>query len=233
MSAPSLHIPGCVRSITLYPEARWPVALRNVCHLHGTLTHLFDTPHAAGTPNFMLLPWQGGCGWAVQWVVPGGEAYPNLNKVNIFKADRILELGPPLYLPRPPVPAEGVHHLLVETVTPVFVRLASRRQDLSLAVEPGAIRTSLSISSSLARVLGREVEGERILLSVERRDVRPVSVHTGGKWGDGKDLVGWEGTVLLRCNAYTRHLLELAALVGMGGRTGVGFGRVRVQEVRQ
>lgn len=39
---------------------------------------------------------------------------------------------------------------------------------------------------------------------------------------------GWEGSCVVEVNAPARWMLECDALVGLGGRTALGFGRVRV-----
>jgi CRISPR/Cas system endoribonuclease Cas6 (RAMP superfamily) len=39
------------------------------------------------------------------------------------------------------------------------------------------------------------------------------------------------GTIDVECNALGRWLLDVAALIGLGSKTSIGFGRVRVEDL--
>lgn len=58
-----------------------------------------------------------------------------------------------------------------------------------------------------------------------------TTVSSALKIGYERGVVGasW-GSLIVECNATGRWLLDCAALVGLGGKTAFGFGRVRVED---
>lgn len=229
VSAPSARtLPGCIRSLDLRPEPRWPVALRNTRALHGVLTQVWGRPHDAREPNFLLLPWRGGCGWAAQWLVDGADSLPSRVRVHIFNAERWLMLGPPIRPKMPTPPPEGHYLLAIETVTPLLIRHGGV---MRRTLEAANIVSALAQSSVIERALGRRVNVARMSLAIAHQDMRPATVHVGGTWSGCGTVIGCQGLLVVRANSYARHILELAALVGLGGRGSLGFGRIRVREL--
>jgi len=222
-------LPGCVRSIDLQPPPRWRVVLRNTRALHGVLTQVWGRPHDRREPNFLLMPWKGGCGWAAQWLVEGAESLPSRLDVNVFNGERRLLLGPPIRLKLPPLPVEDEYVLALETMTPVLIRHGGVTRT---EVEASNIVSALCMSSVIERAIGGRADASRIQLSIVHQDTRPSKVHVGGGWGGCGIVVGWEGVLVMRANGYAKRLLDLAALVGIGGRGSLGFGRVRVRNLR-
>ena len=67
-----------------------------------------------------------------------------------------------------------------------------------------------------------------VLLEMVDAETQPATVQLGGKF---HGIRGWTGHVIVEGNAVARWLVQCAGLVGLGGRTALGFGRVRVMEV--
>jgi CRISPR/Cas system endoribonuclease Cas6 (RAMP superfamily) len=65
-------------------------------------------------------------------------------------------------------------------------------------------------------------------ISLVERHTQPSSLSLVGRGGKLKAMRGWVGHMIVDCNAPAHWLLEVAARVGLGGRTAFGFGRVRV-----
>lgn len=224
------HLPGVIRTLDLAPAPCLPAGLRDTRALHGVLSHVWDVPHHGGrAPNFALLPWPVGIGWAAQWLCPGAESLPSSLPVHVFNAQRELRLGPPMRVKYPKQPTTpGPHRVELRTLTPVVIRTEGVCRPHP---DTRVLRGALCSSPLLQQSLGESVHADEVDVQVLDVRTQPVEVRVGGKWGTAGMVSGWEGRVLLSCNAYARYLLSMVELVGMGGRTSLGFGRVRLREV--
>ncbi|GAC1577381.1 MAG: hypothetical protein NVS3B20_08750 [Polyangiales bacterium] len=73
-----------------------------------------------------------------------------------------------------------------------------------------------------------DVPPDQIKIEIRDSDTNVERVRIGSKWGV---VNGWRGSVVLECNAVAHWLIEAAARgPGLGGRTALGFGRIRVTE---
>lgn len=220
------YLPGCAATITLTPEPRWPVALRNARALHGVLTKLSDRPHDAHLPGWSLFPYADG--WAVYWQIPEGEPLvaARAHRVNVFNGDRMLTFGPLLRVKAPTVRRRGHQRVRVDAITPVVVRSMGGRV---ARLTPDAPSIISALTRFYPQRLGLEIPPEHVCVEVLSHETFQEVVPVGGKWG----LVrGWVGHCVLEVNAVARWLLECADRgLGLGGRTALGFGRVRVTEV--
>ena len=190
---------------------------------------MWGQEHQPREPNFLLLPWRGGCGWAAQWLVEGAESLASRQEVSIFNGIRTMTLGPPTRLKRPLPAGEGEHLLCLDTVTPVLIRHDGIGRT---TVAASNLLSGLGNSTTLERALGAKADAARLSLEISANATHPARVHTGGTWGGSGTVIGWEGRLILKANGYTRHALEVAALIGIGGRTSLGFGRFRLREVQ-
>jgi hypothetical protein len=238
-------VPGCVRAISLYPEPRWPVALRNTRALHGTLTEIWGQPHRhrEGIPNFSLMPWphrDGCCGWAAQWLDDRARELPSRHHVSIFNEQRVLTLGPVIRYRMPAVQAEKDHILCIDTLTPVVIRRTGNREigKTIYRDDPTAenIVSTLRCSRHISTATGldyRRAEGKPLNLEILGGKTHSELVPVGGgkRWGGDGRLRGFSGRLLVRVDSRTRWLLEVAQIVGLGGRISLGFGRVLIREV--
>jgi len=227
------HIPGCIRSLSLSPEPRWPVALRNTRALHGVLTALAGRPHMPNMPNFALLPWphDGGClGWAVQWFDERDARLSGSHHVSIFNEPRVLTLGQAIGHRVPARPEERSHLMCLDTITPIVIRrTVDKRTVHHDSPDDACLVSALSCSSAVTLVTGKLEHP--LWLRIVGGKTSPQSVPVGGNWGGDSRVRGFGGRLLLEVDGYTRWRLEIAQLMGLGGRVSLGFGRFRVREV--
>lgn len=110
-----------------------------------------------------------------------------------------------------------------EVERPYLHQLQTNPTDLTGALERVAARIGLQIhpGAVIARVIAHDLEA-----------LDPI--HVGGHWRIGDRLGCVEalvGVIDVECNAVGRWLLDCAALVGLGSKTAIGFGRVRVEDL--
>jgi hypothetical protein len=234
-------LPGSLRAIQLHPAPRWPIALRNTRPLHGVITTLLNGHHVdTHTPAFALVPWPHGencCGWALQTLSP--VELVSQHHVSIFSEPRILTLGPRVRLRMPALCTEGEHLLCLDTVTPISVRTGQADGSSVYRTAPAEISIVSALRNSrwIAAATGIDLHrGESAPLSVAivggETHVERVPVgQTRPKTWTGGVVIGWAGRVILRCDARTRWLLEIAERVGLGGRVSLGFGRFRLRDL--
>lgn len=222
------HLPGFVRSLELEPKPKWPIHLRNTRALHGALSNTFNLAHTRNRPRFTLLPVKGGSGWAAHFLDLPPDALPTRSSINIFKAERMLYMGPVARLRCPARPDEGDYLLAMETKTPVVIRSDGVTRG---APDAGNLASALVMSEVLRLVLRERPRCEDVRVEVLHHATQEARIHVGGEWGGTGTVVGWEGTVYLRANGLGAYLLRLCEVLGLGGRTSLGFGRYRLREV--
>lgn len=104
-------------------------------------------------------------------------------------------------------------------------RLRDAPEGLESQLERICIRLGLPVPPIVCRVLHADVE--RVLDSDGVDGVRVgghIQLETPGR------VAALVGVLDVECNAAGRWLLDCAALVGLGGKTAFGFGRVRVED---
>lgn len=140
---------------------------------------------------------------------------------------------------RPPPPREpGSYRVTVRTVTPLVLK----RTDLSDGTRRVRLRDApTTLAQHLERVCDRVRATSRpIIADVLSHDVERVldgdgreGVRVGGHLqfdAERGRVAALVGVLTVECNAPARWLLDAAALVGLGGKTAFGFGRVRLED---
>lgn len=120
-----------------------------------------------------------------------------------------------------------VRRLRIDTITPVCIR-SSSASGKKLRESPMASSILSTLTMSLPQKLGLiAFDPASAMLEIVRGDFDVVRVPIGGKWGV---VSGWAGTCVVDVNAVAGWLLACAALIGLGGRTAIGFGRIKISE---
>lgn len=232
-------IPGCVRAISIHPAPQRPIALRDTRALHGVLTGILGGHRSDGAPAFTLLPWslETSCGWAVQFVEHDGPRESG-HHISLFDESRILSLGPRMRLRLAPRPA-GPAMLCIDTITPVSIRctMPDGRSLYRVRPRPEHIVSALRSGRRIATITGRDYRRDEresmrltVLADATHVECTPIGNVRAGSWSGGK-IYGWAGRLVLQADETCTYLLRLAELVGLGGRTALGFGRFRLREV--
>lgn len=239
---PSTYLPGGGFEIRISPTPRFPLTIENGRVLHGMITNILDVGHEQTDPTFALVPWPSGCGWGVYvWREDMVERINGLTVgARLDERQVTVTFSPVRRLRVPAVSKRGHRKLIVSTVTPVVIR-----RQVENGKRPGhkkiGYRTEPS-GEALANAVGRQFIA-RLAAHLEDGPVRELFLQTSPLF----DLVekrtdpasvrlrkirtieGWEGSIVVDTNAAGEWLLRVAALVGLGGRCGFGFGRVRVE----
>lgn len=222
-------LPGGMCEIDLSPAPRWPVELRNTRHLHGLITTIIGDPHDPHLPAWALVPRrdaQSRSHWAA-WFLRDDLAQRMSGahgRAEFFGVQTDVRLGEVVSAASPTV-RRGHQRVRVDAVTPVVLR--SEQTMHTAPTEAMLLGALVGGSCSVPNRIGwaDRVDTSDARLVLRERDTQPEGVETGGKYGTVR---GWVGSVDLEVNAVARWLLEVAALVGLGGRTAFGFGRIRV-----
>jgi len=220
------HLPGGGVELDVAPRPPWAAEHRRIRLVHGMVTAVIARGHSHGAADFSLLPWPAGIGWGL-YVRDLDTARALAGREHeAVLADRPVRLrcGPLVRLRAPVVKRRGHHRVRVDAVTPVIVSTMARTVT-HLAPTSANLRSTLL--ANLARRVGVTVAEEALCLEIVEADTHPERVDLGGKFGV---MPGWVGSVVVDCNAVGRWLLECAARIGLGGRTALGMGRVRVSE---
>ncbi|OFV80208.1 MAG: hypothetical protein A2Y78_04755 [Acidobacteria bacterium RBG_13_68_16] len=220
------HLPGGGLAFDVRPYPRWAVEHRNVRALHGMVTTLVGLPHLPHAPRFSLAPWRSEFGWSAyiddleRARALAAKAWP----ASLYSRDVEVTCSP-LMRPRAPVVARrGRRRLSIVALTPVCTRKNGQIGDMYTAPCAGAIRSSLQ---GMARKrLGLELEDEAICVELLDRTTEARALALGGKYGTVR---GWVGEIIIECNAVAHWLLLCSQVIGLGGRTAFGFGRVAVE----
>lgn len=157
-----------------------------------------------------------------------------------------LRIGHRAVIRAPKHRAAGEYRVRVFTRTPLVMRksLSSAERAAGLRDRPLLDRpTQLDgLLAHTASWLGLQTPDAAIAAEVTASDLERVydeddeeGVIVGGHWRTGErvgrisGLIGWMD---VRCNAVGRWLLDCAERLGIGSRTTIGFGRVRVEDLQ-
>lgn len=242
-SAPAYgdHLPGAGLEIHISPQ-RYPITLQDTRALHAIITHLLDRGHGQAA-DFALLPWPRGCQWAVYLAsddAVGALAGKTFEGRRLFDSAVSVRFGYPVRLKTPRVEGpRGRRRLTIDTVTPVVIRSMGSKVARA-EVSDDNIQSTLA--QTLARRIGLRTERPVVRAGGEVREVDglpiadvPCEVVSSSvvavKVNHNKlgTVTGWEGRVVVETNAVGEWLLRCAASgMGLGGRVGFGYGRIRV-----
>lgn len=223
------HLPGGGFELRISPPPRHPLTHENIRYLHAMVTRAIDSGHDSTEPRFALVPWPSGCGWGaylyrdVDVAAVDGKTFD----VTLFDKPVQLRFSPVRRLRAPVVTKRGHRKLVVETVTPVVVRS-----------DGGYVRRAHATTSTILHAVGHQwrqrfgipkeaLPDEHVRIEVLEESTHAEHVQMSGKFGT---VSGWGGRVVVDCNALGEWLLRVAAMVGLGGRSGLGFGRIRVRD---
>jgi hypothetical protein len=223
-----LYLPGGGMEIAISPVPQWRIEHRNVRALHGLITNLIDEPHDALIPGFALVPWSAGCGWGVY--VRDSEQAQRLagkrHQARLFDHDVEVSFSPVRRIKAPLVAKRGRARLRIDAITPVCIRNGGGSTTYT-APSTQSLWSAIT-NSFLPRIGVPNLDPQTAILTLVEAETIPATVNLGGKF---QTIRGWTGHVLVEGNAIARWLVQCAGLVGLGGRTALGFGRVRVTEV--
>lgn len=230
---PTTHLPGAMLGLAFDPRREIP--LREMRLMHAVVTNLLDTKHSSTAPLWSLL-YVGNLttsGWAIY--LHNAEHVAQLAHhtfpVTISGRDArtaLLTFSAPTRL-RSPVAKAGPTAVELESVTPVSVQKSAMGGKSSYA-RP-TTRSMHSALLSVARRLGIHIAPADVVLRILRREVTSTGINMGGKLNAHGVVYGWTGKVAVELNPAGRWLADVAALIGIGGKTAMGFGRVRMREM--
>lgn len=219
------HLPGGGCEIHVSPDRR--LEHRHIRGLHALLTALINEPHDVIVPGFSLMPWPAGCGWGVYFRDPqhlkllAGRVFD----ARLFDARVEVRFSPARRLRAPALPSRGRGLVRIDAITPVCIRENGRGARQTYASPtPSCLLSALTVA--FPRRLGLDAPDiGPAMLEIVENVTQPAAVQLSGKF---KTIRGWTGHVVVEANAVTRWLLACAGIIGLGGRTALGFGRVRV-----
>lgn len=229
LPAPELdYLPGGAFTLDLRPRHKFPH--HQLSALHGIVTAITG-PHHPTKPQFALVPWPCGCGWAV-YVEDIETARMVAGKMHAvrFDGNATLHCGPLMRIKAPSV-ATGLHRLRIDALTPVHVRSSG---GTVLRLVPTSSNLRGTLEGFLPRRLGVSVPPGSVALRVLEDCTRTDRVDMRGNGAKLNGCPGWVGHVIIETNAVGRWLFECAALgLGYGGKVAFGFGRIRVTDLRK
>lgn len=226
---PCPHLPGGGLVLHLEPVPARAIELGQARLLHGLITDLVDVPHDPAMPAWALVPWPAPPGWAVYLRSEDHVAALALGRHEgrLFGQPVWASFGAPIRLRYPPPLAPGRYQLRIDAVTPVCIRhnvTGSRAKTTHLT--PAAENLLSALTQAFPTRIGLPgLDPGTAALRVVARRTEAVRVPCGSHLGQ---IRGWTGSVMVEANAVAAWLLGCAAQVGLGGRTALGFGRVRV-----
>lgn len=216
--------------------------------LHGALHRAVEVGHSRAAPAWSLvLPTDRSARlWLVAYRAEILERLPRSVLLAGDDAPHDLALGLRSVLRAPRPRAPGSYRVRVRCETPLVLRKGiSGAQRRAGELDPHELQDDpQTLTGSLLQVAHRvglpPLRETQLVAQVVARDLERVldddgedGVRVGSHWRIGQErgrvcaLVGW---VDVECNAVARWLLDCAALVGLGAKTTLGFGRVRVED---
>lgn len=201
-------------------------ALRDAVVWHGVATALTRDPHASAAP---FSAWPGdGCWWL--WTRSSGAITHLAGRTLMQRVGRrehaMVSVGAARPCLLPPPRAPGRYRAAIAADTPVAIRCYG---GTVVREWPDAVSLASTLAQTLApRVLGRPLRADDVAIRVMRDASEPARGAAPSERGrHAQD--GWRGRVEVECSGLAAWLIECAVLVGLGGRTAFGMGRVRVE----
>ncbi len=138
--------------------------------------------------------------------------------------------------------APGQYRARVIAAGPLVIKKSNRliaKRDRALPYLHQLQTNPTSLDGVIERVaarVGLQIRAEQIIARVIAHDLDEIEggVRVGGHWRSGARggvVECMVGTIDVECNAVGRWLLDCAALVSLGGKVALGFGRVRVEDL--
>jgi len=212
------HLPGGACELSFAGTTRFEHS--HVRALHGVVTSLLGAHEQDAV--FSLIPWPRGCGWAVYCRTDSlARLAQRQHDARLGSAPVVVRLGPFARIKSPDVRKRGHRRVRISTVTPVVITTMGRKR---VRLDPDADSIRSTLVQTIPARIGLGVERDEVPIELVDADTQTVRVDLGGKLGA---IPGWDGSVVVETNAIGHWLLEVAARIGLGGRTALGFGRVR------
>ncbi len=230
------YLKGGACSLRFTPAPRRRPTLEDVHLIHGAVSTVLGesgVPHHDRWPVFslsldavgqitLLLFDEDACA-----VIANGRC-----RVHVGDVPATMHVGPLTRMRAPIVFGSGPRLLRVSAETPVVIRRTVRnaapghRGGYHATPTTENLRHAIGHQFAARFGLGHQEFGRIELVDRWTHGVRRTS---GAKV---KFTWGWLGDVTLKVDATGEWLLRLAEIVGLGGRTAYGFGRVRVEKAR-
>lgn len=131
--------------------------------------------------------------------------------VSSLRSARVPRVGP------------GKRRVRIVTLTPVVIRCTGSKV---VRHAPDDVALQSALLEMARNRFGFVVRREDFALRVVEDHTHKAGTPMGGKLGT---VVGWRGVVVCDVNATALHLLRIAEIAGLGGRTAYGFGAVVVE----
>lgn len=201
--------------------------------LHGIVTSCVG-PHDERVPEFSLVPWPRGCGWGVY--VRNGETASGLARtsriVRIGSGSAELSFGSLYRLRKPRIAKRGRRQLRIDAITPVHVRATNNNSNVvNIYTAPTAGNLLSTLSLMTTQRIGLLLDPGDICLDLVSRETHPSTLSLINRRHQLGNMRGWVGHCVVETNAVGHWLLACSALIGLGGRTAFGFGRIRLSGV--
>jgi CRISPR-associated endoribonuclease Cas6 len=217
------YLPGGFMTVEMSPPPTRAIRMQDTRGLHGALTAILDRGHEQHTPNFALVPDR--LAWGVYWWREEGLRFAG-RTINGALWDRptAFRFGPLWRIKAPTIAKRGRQRVRVDAITPVCSRAYGSTVYRST---PTSDVMHSMLAAQFAHRLGLSYLAKQDLVRVEivSSKTDPAPVNAGEHLGR---IVGWTGYAELEVNAPALWLLRVAERVGLGGRTSLGFGRIRV-----
>lgn len=218
------HLPGGGLEVHIVGLSH-AIEHRHASALHGLITACLNRGHERTDPVFTLMPWPSGCGWGLYvWTDEdaaklAGREMPG----RIFDREVTVRFSPLRKLRSPVVTKRGRRKLVIDTITPVTITSYGKKVLRSV---PTGESLRGTLSDAWRKRLGVALPDGDVCIEVLGHNTELERLPLGKKL---RLVPGWSGRVVVECNAVGEWLLRAASLVGMGGRLGYGFGRVRAR----
>lgn len=204
-------------------------ALTDAAVWHGVATALTRDPHAPAAP---FSAWPGEACWWL-WTRSAGAITHLSGRRLVQRIGRrehaVVTVGAAHPCVLPPPRGTGRYRVTIQADTPVAVRCYGGAVVRS---SPDSTSLASTLAQTLApRVLGRPLRVEDVAVRVVRDLSVPARVRGTPSEGPRRRAFqdGWAGQVEVEASGLAAWLMECAVLVGLGGRTAFGMGRVRVE----
>jgi hypothetical protein len=225
------YLPGAGLEIRFTPGITFEH--QHISALHGVITSLTGA-HDPNAPRFALVPWLRGCGWGV-WLADEKQARAlagTTHRVRLGTGSPELHFGGVYRQMAPVITKRGHRKLRVDAITPVCVRHSTGEGNTyQIHTAPTAANMLSTLQFMTLKRIGLAIINDSLRLELVERHTEPSQLSLAGRGGKLKAMRGWIGNMVVDCNAPAHWLLEVAARIGLGGRTAFGFGRIRVTEV--
>jgi hypothetical protein len=240
-SAPSQsHLPGGYLTLGFAPHIHNLMSHRQARFAHGLLSTLlgveFGQSYTAASAAFALIPQPRLGLWGVWLAEDLYLSLANQRRVVEWEPDsgrRVLTFGPLTKFRLPPLSVAGMYEVSIETRTPLVIQVNNPQRLTKLF-------PSQTVYGALCNIENRiEMNGPRpkwLEVNVFSQRLFWSKNYVGGRWNRGTAdagvVGGVEGNLTLHCDERALWLLRVAEMIGFGGCTSVGFGRILIEYAR-